>query len=235
MSSDSNTEKTSIPITTDAETKSPITAAILADAKSGISPVDVDPHIIDNPDVEKFGKYPIKRKKIKSSLLRFNFFYKITSLKIKVICAATIGLITALISVIFVQSTGLYTGGTSAFFQGFARMIYTILEINIPSSHDGNIVVFNVIYWFLYLLMNVFLGWFAYKKIGKEFAIISFVYILTTQVLGFLFGTLFEMTNVQINIFGVTNTIDPNLQNIGAKCIYFDPQYFPSYAGGKYD
>jgi uncharacterized membrane-anchored protein YitT (DUF2179 family) len=47
----------------------------------------------------------------------------------------------------------------------------------------------------MYLLMNVALGVFAYKKIGKQFAILSFVYIAVTQSFGFVFGTIFEHAN----------------------------------------
>jgi hypothetical protein len=141
-----NINKKNIDIVKPAAT-SPVTIAISTKSKtSNITAASADPHIIVNPEVEKFAKYPIKHKKIKSSLLHFNYFYKISKLRTKILYAVIIGLITAFISVTFVQNTGLYTGGTSAFFQGFARMIFTTLEKNIPNNHKGNIVVYNMIY-----------------------------------------------------------------------------------------
>jgi uncharacterized membrane-anchored protein YitT (DUF2179 family) len=40
--------------------------------------------------------------------------------------------------------------------------------------------------------MNIIFAVFAYKHIGKQFTILSLVYIATTQICGFIFGTIFE-------------------------------------------
>lgn len=188
-------------------------------------------------EIINFSKYPIKRKRISSSLLKFNMFYKIHKLSHKIILAVSIGLITAFLAVVMVENTGLYTGGTSAFFQGIARFVFVLLELNNKDGHALNTFIFNVLYWFLYLILNIVLAIFAWKKIGKEFTIISFMYILSTQLFGFTIGMIFNSNNIHFNIFGVTSTIDQQLSTIGAKCIYFNPTYFPTINSqtGNYD
>jgi uncharacterized membrane-anchored protein YitT (DUF2179 family) len=97
-----------------------------------------------------------------------------------------IGLILSFSVVIFVQSTGLYTGGFGALFQGIARLTFLLLSLHNSSHAEMNAIIYNILFYGLYLALNVPLAIFAYKKIGKQFAKLSITFVITTQVMGFV-------------------------------------------------
>jgi uncharacterized membrane-anchored protein YitT (DUF2179 family) len=91
-------------------------------------------------------------------------------------------------TVLLVEVTGLYTGGFAACLQGIARLVYTAMMKH-ASGDNAELVanyVFNGLFWGLYLLLNVPLTIFAFKKIGKSFAGLSLTYLVTLQLLGFV-------------------------------------------------
>jgi uncharacterized membrane-anchored protein YitT (DUF2179 family) len=92
-------------------------------------------------------------------------------------------------TVLLVEVTGLYTGGFGACLQGVARLVYTAMMKHANDPNNASLVanyVFNGLFWGLYLLLNVPLTIFAFKKIGKSFAGLSLTYLLTLQILGFV-------------------------------------------------
>jgi uncharacterized membrane-anchored protein YitT (DUF2179 family) len=92
-------------------------------------------------------------------------------------------------TVLLVEVTGLYTGGFSACLQGVARLVYVAMMKN--ASNDAAAqevanIVFNALFWGLYVCLNIPLTIFAFKKIGKSFTGLSLTYLLTLQILGFV-------------------------------------------------
>jgi uncharacterized membrane-anchored protein YitT (DUF2179 family) len=89
-------------------------------------------------------------------------------------------------TVLLVEMTGLYTGGFAACFQGVARVVYVVLHLNNIVSPTLANVIYNALFWGLYVLLNIPLTIFAYFKINKQFAKLSIVYLITLQGMGFV-------------------------------------------------
>jgi uncharacterized membrane-anchored protein YitT (DUF2179 family) len=129
-------------------------------------------------ELDQFIHRSIVERKFHSGILKFSKLYSLRSKRYKYLFTVLIGMFMATASTILVQSTGLYTGGTGALFQGIARLTYSTMH----GDKETALVVYNALYWGLYGLMNIPLTFFAYKKIGKAFAIQSIVFILSTQL-----------------------------------------------------
>jgi hypothetical protein len=54
--------------------------------------------------------------------------------------AIALGLVVSFFTTLFIKNTSLYTGGTSAFFYGIARVVRTALEIKGTSESTTNVV-----------------------------------------------------------------------------------------------
>jgi len=156
----------------------------------------------------------------KTNLIKFKKLYNIKSFKVKLLIAIIIGLLYSLATTVFVKNTSLYTGGTSSFFFGVARLTQTILDIN---NVNGEItkLVYNSLFWGLYLLMNIPLFFLAYKKISKTFAWISIAFLLTNQLSGFCWGLI---PNLNLPLFGDTSNVNTYLHDhYGIDTIIFNP------------
>jgi uncharacterized membrane-anchored protein YitT (DUF2179 family) len=64
-----------------------------------------------------------------STIIRFKGLLKIKKLHSKIIFAVFIGILSALMTTVFVKNTTLYAGGTSALFIGLGRLVRTALTI----------------------------------------------------------------------------------------------------------
>jgi uncharacterized membrane-anchored protein YitT (DUF2179 family) len=75
--------------------------------------------------------------------------------------------------------------------------------------------------------MNIPLFILAYKKVGKHFALISFVFVLSDRICGFLFGLLGD--NFTFNIFGSTSGMNIYVvEHYKLDVVSFFPNIFPS-------
>lgn len=146
--------------------------------------------------------------------------------------AIALGLLMSVSTVILVESTGLYTGGFAACFQGIARVVYVALSLK-GMDHNLANVIFNALFWGLYVLLNIPLTIFAYFKINKQFAKLSIVYLLTLQGLGFVWGIVPGMSDIQV--FGDTSTVNGVLNQYHVQAIIFSPNYFGSWTGSSFD
>ncbi|MDE7221659.1 MAG: YitT family protein, partial [Ureaplasma sp.] len=130
----------------------------------------------------------IKTQNIKYSAktIRFGWLYKIDKLWMKILLVCLLGTVVSITTWLFVQYTGVYTPGISGIIQGIAKII------RIQISNTGNTttanIVYNVIFWGLYVLINIPLIIFAYYKIGKKFAILTLFFIISSQLVGFALG-----------------------------------------------
>jgi hypothetical protein len=98
-----------------------------------------------SPDlkIENFSRNKIKPKRLYTNLIRFKRFYSITKFKSKLYVCIFLGVLTALLAAMLIESTGLYAGGTSAFFQGIARITYVCMSKYSGTSENVNNVIFN--------------------------------------------------------------------------------------------
>ncbi|MDR3249538.1 MAG: hypothetical protein LBS95_00450 [Mycoplasmataceae bacterium] len=142
----------------------------------------------------------------------------------KILIAMLLGVLYSLATTVFVKNTSLYTGGTSAFFFGIARLTRTIMDIKGVGKETTDIT-FNALFWGLYLLMNIPLFLLAYKKVGKHFAIISMSFLIVNQIYGFFWGMI---PNLSLNIFGETSNVNKFLsEHYGLDVITFNTNIFP--------
>jgi uncharacterized membrane-anchored protein YitT (DUF2179 family) len=75
--------------------------------------------------------------------------------------------------------------------------------------------------------MNIPLFILAYRKVGKQFALISFAFILSDRICGFLFGLLGD--NFTFNVFGSTSGMNTYVaNNYKLDVVSFFPDIFPS-------
>lgn len=188
---------------------------------------------LDNLSNDKvFAFRSTNEKRFRSGVLRFSSFYSLQSIKTRYILIVVLAILFGFFTVLLVQSTGLYTGGFGACFQGIARLVYAAIMKKDVDDHKNKMIariVYNALFWGLYLLLNVPLLIFAYKKIGKTFAKLSLVFVFVAQISGLLIGiwkqSMPSFNNFQI--FGDTSTVDATLFKYDIRCILFSPNIFP--------
>lgn len=152
----------------------------------------------------------IKTKNIKFSArtIRLGWFYKINNLWLKILLVCLLGIISSIIIWLFVQYTGLYSAGISGIIQGIAKIVKISMEENNSSEEIVNLT-YNILFWCLYFLINIPLIIFAYFKIGKEFSILTVVYITFSQLVGFGLGFINNGNGIFI-FTNMTNVIFDN-------------------------
>jgi uncharacterized membrane-anchored protein YitT (DUF2179 family) len=86
------------------------------------------------------------------------------------------------------QNTGLYSPGLTAITQGISRLIYVLVKSRMS---DGTArLIYNVLFWGLYFLMNVPLFIFGYHKIGKTFSLLTIVFVIFNTATGFALSSI---------------------------------------------
>lgn len=186
----------------------------------------------NNKDLIYFTERKTSQVKFNTSFVKFANLYAVKHTWSKYLIAAVSGFLMSLITIFLVEVTGLYTGGTTAFFQGLARFFYSIISVfnqDIRQNHTLLNAIYNLMFWGFYLLVNIPLLIFAYFKINKRFALLSTVYLICLQLFGFIWSLVPAFQHVMI--FGDTNTVDENLRQFNIQVITFLPNVFPEYSG----
>lgn len=174
-----------------------------------------------------FVKNRVKIFRTNSGILKFSRLYSLSSFWLKLAISITLGVISSIAMAIFVEPTGLYVGGFNAFFQGFARFINVVMTHTLGIKNEIlTKVVYGMLFWGLYIGLNIVLFFLAWKKISKTFAILTFVYIVTTQSLAFVwtFAGCFKF----ILIFGETATVNEQLYDAKVLCLQFYNRWYPT-------
>ncbi len=110
--------------------------------------------------------------------------------------------ISAIVITFLIKNSGLYTFGLSAALQGVSKIIYTSMnQAGIDSSISD--LVYNILYWGLYCVVNIPLLVFAYFKISKDFAKMTSAYLLISTITGVVIGLIPGVSDVFI--FGDTS------------------------------
>lgn len=138
----------------------------------------------------------VKRAHLTTSLLHFASFYELKKawyrISIVVICA----LIQGFLSIVLIQNTGLYNFGISSITQGLARITFVQLSL-IDAKLDINLV-YQLVFWILYVLINIPLIFFSWFKIGKRFTLYTTVYLVITNIFGFALGQIPGIENLSL-------------------------------------
>ncbi len=170
--------------------------------------------------------------KFNTNLVKFTNFYAVKHDWFKYLIAILAGFIMSIATIFLVEVTGLYIGGTTSFFQGLARMFFSLIKVFGNVSEDLLPIIYNLMFWGFYLVVNIPLLIFAYKKLSKRFALISAAYLITMQICGFLWSLIPDIHFVML--FGDTTTIDQNLKDFNIQVITFSPNVLPVFKGGDH-
>ena len=97
------------------------------------------------------------------------------------------------------------------------------------------LLVYNLLFWGLYLVFHLGLVIFYSFKMNKEFVYLSAIYICVSQLTGIGMGLIPGITDIQI--FGNTSTVNEVLRSANVECIIFAPNILPQYNDlkGTYD
>lgn len=187
-----------------------------SDDKEKVNKLSQLEHEIDLKKVQikqanRLSELNIKTQNIKYSAktIRLGWLYKIDKLWAKILLVCLFGTIVSITTWLFVQYTGVYTPGISGIIQGIAKI--TRIQISNAGNDSLANVIYNIIFWGLYVLINIPLIIFAYYKIGKNFAILTLFFIISSQLVGFALGFI----NGGNGVFILTNMNNPmGTQNI---------------------
>ncbi|WVH34363.1 YitT family protein [Mycoplasmoides gallisepticum] len=122
----------------------------------------------------------VTRTKLRTSLLIFVGLYGPKKMWIRIALIAVISVIQGAISLFFIRNSGLYNLGVSSITQGLARTLFVFLPAHLPKT-----LIFDLTFWILYIVINIPLIIFAYFKVGKRFSILTTVYVVMANVVGF--------------------------------------------------
>ena len=161
-----------------------------------------------NP-IKKFKDFTNKKdekyifSKFNYSLGPLSFLFGIRNWWWRIFISVIVGLIAGVATLFLIQNTGLYTAGLSGIFQGIARVSHFSL-LNNGVDENTSKLYYDLIFYGIYLLANIPLLIFAYFKIGKNFAILSFNVILLQNIIPILLGLIPNIENILI--FGETQS-----------------------------
>ncbi len=180
-------------------------------------------------DITYFTTRKTSTVKFNTSFVKFANLYAVKNNYTKYIIAACAGFLMSIVTIFLVEVTGLYTGGTTAFFQGLSRFFSSLINVFCADdlTKSTRDLLYNLMFWGFYLVVNIPLLIFAFFKLNKRFALLSATYLISMQVFGFIWS--FVPGIHDIMLFGSTTTVDENLREFNIKVITFSPNIFPGY------
>ncbi|WP_052664011.1 DUF2179 domain-containing protein [Mycoplasmoides alvi] len=128
----------------------------------------------------------VKRVRLTTSLLHFASFYELKNSWYRIFIIIVCALIQGFLSILLIQNTGLYNFGISSVTQGLARITYVQLSLT-GAKIDINLI-YQLVFWLLYLFINIPLIFFSWFKIGRRFTLYTTIYLVITNLFGFALG-----------------------------------------------
>ncbi|ACF07093.1 Uncharacterised protein [Metamycoplasma arthritidis] len=144
-------------------------------------------------------QYEIGRVKVSDQLLPFSMLHRVKKKSLQIIWTIIISILFAFFGIIFIQNTGLYGFGVDAISHGGARFISFLIQYN-NGSKEAARIVFVVLFWFINFAINIPLFIFAAKKINRNFALLTFIFMLFSTAFGIVFGLI--PGSEKLNLFG---------------------------------
>ncbi len=154
----------------------------------------------------------------KSTLSFFSKIYSRHDILWRVMVMCVVGLLMSFTSLLFIQNTGVYISGTSGIFQGIARIVKVIMKKQEVDPGMVNLT-YQLMFYGLYLITNIPLMIFSWKKMGKRFTILSSIPVVISNVLPLLINLIPGMNTVFI--FGDTRTLDSTLSYYEVQLLTF--------------
>ncbi len=194
---------------------------------------------VDQTKKYKFGRgsdFVSENVKFSTKIVKLLVFYNLTSNWKKYLTAFIVGIFMAVGTSLFIEITGLYAGGSAALLQGVARLVYVFIKKSV-GEQEWIDLVYNILFWGMYFILNLFLFAVLYEKLNRQCIIITFIYLVTTQLVGF--GIAMIPHFQEFTIFGNTQTVNEHLREYNVQCIIYNPNIWPtldsSVFPAKYD
>ncbi|MDQ0513725.1 uncharacterized membrane-anchored protein YitT (DUF2179 family) [Mycoplasmoides fastidiosum] len=141
--------------------------------------------------------------------LKFTSYYDRKNILRRYLLSAIIGAIIGVFSFFFLQNAGIYNLGIFGLFQGISRLVFFEMTFSGYSQYQTKIV-FNLLFWSLNLFFNIPFAFFGYFKVGKQFAIISIINIISGTITGLIISSIPQLNN--FFIFGDPLTFNQELR-----------------------
>lgn len=152
---------------------------------------------------------------LKSKLVKFSAVLSTRKFRFKILIIILVSMIIGLLTLLLIKNSGLYSLGINGIFQGIAKFTKTSLYFD---GLDNNTIqlIYNILFWGSNIIFNIPLAIFAYKKVSKQFAYLTIIYIIFSQMFGLAFDYIPGLN--EIHIFGNTkwnnSFIEPLLVDI---------------------
>lgn len=141
--------------------------------------------------------------KMSNFVLRLSKFYSLTSFWKLALITAGLAVLFGFIGIFFVKNPGIYNFGLAAFGQAVSRITITALRKN-PNITPS---IFNAIdhslFWVLYLALSIPIFVFGWKKLGKNFMILTIEFLFISSLVSFALGQIPQLNNFYL--FGKFN------------------------------
>ena len=189
---------------------------------------------IDQTKKIKFGRgsdFVFENVRFSTRIVKLLVFYNLTSNWKKYLAAFAVGIFMAIGTSLFIEITGLYAGGSAALLQGVARLIYVFIKKSVGEKDWINLV-YNILFWGMYFALNILLFTVLYKKLNRQCIIITFIYLVTTQLVGFGLSMIPHFQ--EFTIFGNTQTVNEHLREYNVQCIIYNPNIWPTLDSSVY-
>lgn len=140
----------------------------------------------------------VERVRITSTIIKFSKLYGPKRMSRCVLITIALGMLSGFISMLLVQNTGLYSFGIAALIQGFARLAFVDLALKGEANSSLPNTIYQLIFWLVYVLVNIPLMIFSWYKISKRFTILTIIYVVTMNATGFLLGLIPDINTISI-------------------------------------
>ncbi|MGL5630178.1 MAG: YitT family protein [Mycoplasmoidaceae bacterium] len=150
-------------------------------------------------------KKKTEKASLKFSGLKFSGLYGNIKFKYKIIICVFSALLMGMITLLFIQNSGLYSPGLSGLSQGIARFIGVLLHKFYNWNGNQNkenviYIVIRVLFYGLSILINIPILIFAYLKVGKQFALLTITYVIVSNIFPLSLSFIKNIGN--LHIFG---------------------------------
>ena len=167
----------------------------------------------------------------KSTIGLFSKIYGRNDFKWRVGIIIIVGLLMSFTSLLFIQNTGVYISGTSGIFQGIARVVKMSLkkEGNLPE--DTINLIYQIMFYVIYLTTNIPLIIFSFYKMGKKFTILSTIVVVLSNVVPLAINQIPGINN--FFVFGDTRIPDTKIDGVYAipNAAYRNDLYLLNFEG----
>ncbi len=162
----------------------------------------------------------------KTTIGLFSKIYGRNDFKWRIGIIIIVGLLMSFSSLLFIQNTGVYISGTSGIFQGIARVVKICLKKENNLSDDTINLIYQIMFYVIYLATNIPLVIFSFKKMGKKFTILSTIVVVISNVVPLIISQIPGVNN--FFIFGDTRI--PDNEPLGA---YRNDLYLLNFEGSE--